>query len=225
MIALILGGVTNVLVTAWCVYAVSTRMRTVYFGRWTSGGREYDISLCGVPGKAMAYWHAPDGRAGESGVTPVRPGMRPPRWTTTGDEAIARRLAEHPPSMGGNNADTSLRCDVAYGWPWLAFRGGITDLAGSGREHDFGPELGLVATEEGPGMVMVEPRTMPRVPIVPGVVVNTGLYGGAWGIVLWGPGAMRRWRRRRRGACTACGYDRRGIGAGALCPECGMGAS
>jgi hypothetical protein len=27
--------------------------------------------------------------------------------------------------------------------------------------------------------------------------------------------------RRRRGRCTTCGYDRRGLAAGAKCPECG----
>jgi predicted amidophosphoribosyltransferase len=29
--------------------------------------------------------------------------------------------------------------------------------------------------------------------------------------------------RRGPGACAACGYDRRGLAEGALCPECGAG--
>ena len=29
-------------------------------------------------------------------------------------------------------------------------------------------------------------------------------------------------RRVREGACPACGYDRAGLAAGSLCPECGM---
>ena len=28
-------------------------------------------------------------------------------------------------------------------------------------------------------------------------------------------------RRAREGACPACGYDRAGLVAGSLCPECG----
>ena len=31
-------------------------------------------------------------------------------------------------------------------------------------------------------------------------------------------------RRAREGACLACGYDRAGLAAGAVCPECGAAA-
>ena len=31
-------------------------------------------------------------------------------------------------------------------------------------------------------------------------------------------------RRRLAGVCLKCGYDLRGLGAGGLCPECGVGA-
>ncbi len=33
-------------------------------------------------------------------------------------------------------------------------------------------------------------------------------------------GPLRRWRRRKRGACVACGYDLTGNVSG-VCPECG----
>jgi hypothetical protein len=33
--------------------------------------------------------------------------------------------------------------------------------------------------------------------------------------------AVRAGRRRRRGRCAACGYDRRGIAVESACPECG----
>ena len=38
-------------------------------------------------------------------------------------------------------------------------------------------------------------------------------------------GRARTGRRRRLGLCAACGYDRRGISAGAVCPECGSGGA
>src|SRR2546421_12907398 len=38
--------------------------------------------------------------------------------------------------------------------------------------------------------------------------------------LLWYPDA-RAARRRRTGVCRSCGYDRRGLGAEATCPECG----
>jgi hypothetical protein len=52
--------------------------------------------------------------------------------------------------------------------------------------------------------------------IIPGVLIVAGST------------SARRWvknerlnRRRRRGQCLVCGYDRRGIPEGAPCPECG----
>ena len=47
-------------------------------------------------------------------------------------------------------------------------------------------------------------------------VVCSGLLAGPFWI-----GAGIAWRRRRKGLCAQCGYDRRGLGAQARCPECG----
>jgi hypothetical protein len=40
----------------------------------------------------------------------------------------------------------------------------------------------------------------------------------AW--ILWRPD-LHAWREVRRACCAKCGYDRRGLAAGARCPECG----
>ncbi len=53
----------------------------------------------------------------------------------------------------------------------------------------------------------------------PGMAVDVSLFGGAWLLVLAGPGAWRRWMWWRRGGCRGCGYDVRGV---AVCPECGL---
>jgi hypothetical protein len=42
-----------------------------------------------------------------------------------------------------------------------------------------------------------------------------------WGAVVVGPGVVKRAVRRRRGLCVVCGYDRRGLDVGGVCPECG----
>jgi len=61
-------------------------------------------------------------------------------------------------------------------------------------------------------------RTVPLHPVWPGFAVNTLAYGAvAWG-VLFAPGVVKRWRRRRRGACVGCGYELAGL---VRCPECG----
>lgn len=65
---------------------------------------------------------------------------------------------------------------------------------------------------------------MPRVPLMVEwwrFAVNAAAWGGAFWIV---SGGLRRWRsawRSERGRCVGCGYDRKGLGAGTPCPECG----
>lgn len=55
---------------------------------------------------------------------------------------------------------------------------------------------------------------MPLRPLPLGFTANTLFYAA----ILWSPGALKRWNRRRRGRCEKCGYDAAGAG---LCPECG----
>jgi hypothetical protein len=62
---------------------------------------------------------------------------------------------------------------------------------------------------------------LPIAPIWSGLAIDTLFYGTiAWGL-LFLPGTLRRWRRRRGGRCVKCGYDRAGLGAESACPECG----
>lgn len=60
----------------------------------------------------------------------------------------------------------------------------------------------------------------PARPIWPGFSFNSVLFGAIIWSALLGCTQMRRWLRRRRGVCPACGYDLKGDTASG-CPECG----
>lgn len=66
---------------------------------------------------------------------------------------------------------------------------------------------------------------LPIAPVWPGFAANTAVYGA----LAWFPWFVcvkaRRVLRKRRGLCAGCGYDLRGLGDGAVCPECGKSRS
>ena len=223
LIASLLGFVTNLLVTAWCVYNASTHNNYKYTGGWSDANGTYRIALMTGYGKRIAYWYLP--LASEPN-TLVPTEIHPPRWASTGNADVLVRLAADLPKWEpGGYFRRSTRFDVAYGWPFLTFRGGFYVFASQQpmTQHDFGPEVGDVFKQE-VNYQTGEPRTMPLMPMLPGLAANTALFASAWWLVLFGPGTLRRYRRRRRGACLRCGYDRRGLAPTTPCPECGSNA-
>ena len=61
------------------------------------------------------------------------------------------------------------------------------------------------------------PRAVPLLPVWPGFLINTIFYAA----VLWlpfGPFAMRRLIRLKRGLCPKCAYP---MGESSVCTECG----
>ena len=63
---------------------------------------------------------------------------------------------------------------------------------------------------------------LPLRPLWPGFAINTLFYAASAWLVWRIVPLTKRWRRRRAGRCTNCGYDLRGIAAGSICPECGV---
>jgi hypothetical protein len=65
----------------------------------------------------------------------------------------------------------------------------------------------------------IDGRTfLPLRPIWPGFAINTLFYAAILWLLFALPGALRRWRRIKRGLCPACAYP---VGASDLCTECG----
>ena len=147
--------------------------------------------------------------------------LRAPSWSKA-----AMALSDDPDSiMDKEGAYFSWR-DTASGWPMLAMRFRERTASKSG----LGGNRNLISTT-----VTIQyghPITdrfglhniLPLRPVWPGFVVNTLLFTMPAYLVLVIVGAgtamLRRSRRRRRGMCTACGYDLAGLNGG-RCPECG----
>jgi hypothetical protein len=68
-------------------------------------------------------------------------------------------------------------------------------------------------------------RWLPTIILPLGFTINTLLAAGVVLSVVEGIGAARRRRRRSKGRCPSCGYDRGGLDAAAACPECGRGVA
>ncbi len=100
--------------------------------------------------------------------------------------------------------------DIAIGWPFLAF-----SMHGSpNRGHVSG---GSYVGSSSIKVIVWRPRPL-------GFLLNSTLWAAC--LMLLAVPAVRIARRLRPAwKCPTCGYDRRGLPAGAPCPECGAEAN
>jgi hypothetical protein len=123
----------------------------------------------------------------------------------------------------GSNAE--CRDTDAAGWPWISMS------SERNLTPDFTLELcsgirvpwktGVMMPPPLFGAPAAAPGALPLRPLWPGFAVDAGIFAMAWFGLLFVSGMIRRAFRRRRGRCSSCAYDLRGIPIGAPCPECG----
>ncbi|HYE63247.1 MAG TPA: hypothetical protein VD997_14725 [Phycisphaerales bacterium] len=86
--------------------------------------------------------------------------------------------------------------------------------------YTHGPASSALAYDDPRGIDMWEGELPTR--LLPlGFTLNTLLYAGVTLGLVEGVAFTRRRRRRNKGRCPSCGYDRGGIAVDAACPECG----
>lgn len=130
-----------------------------------------------------------------------------------------------------NGPNTFQVIVISYGWPWPM----VCYHDGGARGRDTKKNLDLWAQRAGlyagvpwPNWLPSAPnRLLPLLPVVPvasGLIGNTLLFALPMFGILSVPSLVRRWSRHLRGACPGCGYDRTGLDAAAVCPECGSAA-
>lgn len=145
-------------------------------------------------------------------------------WNCTIDDQMV--VQEESPEMSRHVYGGHWVRVIAWGWPreslgvvWLRKEPITMDAEGMPyRERGIRGGLPMPAQFERRPWA----TRLPILPMWSGFLLNTLLYGAVAGVVLFGPGAVRRAARRarrRRGQCEACGYDLAGL---PRCPECGM---
>jgi hypothetical protein len=151
-----------------------------------------------------------DQRKDDHRAVPLRYSDAPPSWGT-----FARGGSPSPGVEGG--------ADHGFGWPrpalWYRVNGKfLRNLAmATGIEGGV-----LVRGGAGLSMRSYDFRAIPLRADWPGLLADSALLAGLWGVILFAPRLVRPWLRRRRGRCPGCGYDlKHSLASG--CPECGWG--
>ncbi len=102
--------------------------------------------------------------------------------------------------------------EMAQGWPLRCVRG--TQLTADGA-------MAILPITD-IGLYFRDPqRPMPYIPIPLGLLADTLIYAGVLASPFFLFARIKAVRRRRRGLCARCGYDRKGLADGTPCPECG----
>lgn len=123
-------------------------------------------------------------------------------------------IAESADPDGDNHR---LMSGYHAGWPLTSVVGWSTyDREGTYSTH------GLVTIGTYPSRRI----WLPMLPVWPGIVANTALFGGLVFAAVRLTTAFRRHLHRRSGDyCPICGYDLCGLADGSRCPECGEDAN
>lgn len=136
------------------------------------------------------------------------PGPEPPGWAA---------LPEPDPTNSVFNPFFEIA--EGRGWPRPAFMYRFSNTEGTSK-HPAGPVRGGFELQPNSTGAWYDPWVLPYRPIWSGLLIDTAVFTVLWMLVFLVPIALVRRRRRRRGACVACGYDLAGT-TGDRCPECG----
>ncbi|HZW06110.1 MAG TPA: hypothetical protein VFF65_03220, partial [Phycisphaerales bacterium] len=165
----------------------------------------------GILRERNTWWDVVHATSGTPDIETVRRIRAIDRWSMDldmppADDPAIEAGEERPPLVAGGSF-----CDVyLIGWP-------VRCLWGIDARLDR-QQIGLEPVPEWLEEVRFVHNPFPTRAWWPGMAANLALFGGAWLLVLTGPGVIRSWQRRRKGGCPACGYNVSGV---AVCPECG----
>jgi hypothetical protein len=230
----------RVAVAAVCLLAGALVNMGVAWVAVLAWARPADYEFAGATGEDEAWWRgrAPAGIAGVPKVRSVRSvlGARYVMLVALAGpqtrESISVLFFEGGYSMSLDGAikpalvtwDRAVRAEA--GWP-MASLGGECWFGAAPGQFDAPPDgwlAGLARPDRQSWAVLVDipgarrSALLPLRPLFPGFLVNTAIYAVAVALALAAPWALRRFLRRQRGLCPACGYP---AGPTGPCSECG----
>jgi hypothetical protein len=129
-----------------------------------------------------------------------------PRWTRLWDLRNKWRNTAHAPILEHGHV-----MEIALGWPLPAFAIDSDQLPPCETRGGW-----LFPRSPTGGQRVLAWRPTPL-----GFALDTLLYAACLAGLAAGVRLLIRARRRRRGACAACGYSLAGLAGVAACPECG----
>ncbi len=211
-ICLLLGAITTVAVAWGCAFLIDiTTAATNVAGVKGLGGQDWVILRHDRGSAVRVRALAVSGLAGYEEIYPTDPSPLP-AWGRLGAQLSEQRTGE-----------PFTRAADAYGWPMLSMWCGFAWDTEHWPDALIVPPLSAITVAPRPGVAFesMSLRALPLRLIWPGFGLGVALYGLPWFGLLFGRGIARRWLRRHRGLCLACGYDLRGA-VHERCPECGV---
>ena len=223
---LVLGAIVNVAV-AWGCAAWLPWPHTAPFGAYREGftrqGSVFsdwmdDVSVAVGVARVHSSWST--GASKFAGREPDRDAEEIlPAWAS-----FAR------PDESSPRSTVVSRIIDARGWPTVALWSGVESVGFPGPAAVIGNVIDVTN-----GYLLPNDRTklypswanlriLPFAPIWTNFAINTIFYGAILWLLAFGPFAVRRFIRHKRGRCIKCAYDLRGA-EHEVCPECGRGVA
>lgn len=212
-------------------------LAVAWWSAWVYVQSEYDATYMQSPGVTLAYGPGSEGDRWVTDIQSFSFGVWISRMQIYSDgmdwypslEIKRRKQIQAIPkwsrarTTATNQYDGRLIFECAAGWPFTSWKGEwLVDMYTGKQSSRFAIPIEF-ENYYYPGHREI-PIPLPLMPIFPGLVFNSIIWGSLMYIVLMYPirfcHFLTRYRRRRQGQCPNCAYDITNL---STCPECGQG--